>query len=480
MSKAILIFADGTGQIGGLKPDQRLSNVYKMYRAMRPGPQSPIKPDEQVAFYDPGLGSAEARPFTPGHVRKIFEAGLGTGLDANVIDCYAAIIANYRPGDLICLFGFSRGAYTARALANVLNLCGVPTHDAAGRPVPRHGPKLREIAAIAVRKVYNHGAGSARSAYETEREKLAERFRKTFGSEGKGADGEGQGNVQPHFIGVFDTVAALRSNTAAFIVLAAFTLLVWTGVWISQFAPFWAQALGTLFALWLLWHFIRDYLPLKFFIPDSVVNLPKWHPRRWLSGVWHTHIAWWSGKHYDRYVDREVGYLRHAISIDEDRKKFPRVGWGFGADVTWNEKRGKQDWLKQWWFAGNHSDIGGSYPEDESRLSDIALKWMVDELRAVMGKRIQIVEDRLVTSPDALGLQHSERTSVLDMQPAWLRWLTANRLTWVNQTRTMMDEAFLHPTVLDRLAAPAVPQMGEVKPYRPEALRNHVQARGYF
>ena len=29
-------------------------------------------------------------------------------------------------------------------------------------------------------------------------------------------------------------------------------------------------------------------------------------------------------------------------------------------------------------FAGNHADIGGSYPEDECRLSDIALGWMVD------------------------------------------------------------------------------------------------------
>lgn len=38
MTKNILIFADGTGQIGGLRPDQRLSNVYKLYRAMRPGP----------------------------------------------------------------------------------------------------------------------------------------------------------------------------------------------------------------------------------------------------------------------------------------------------------------------------------------------------------------------------------------------------------------------------------------------------------
>lgn len=480
MSKTILIFADGTGQIGGLRPDQRLSNIYKMYRAMRPGPDSPINPNEQVAFYDPGLGSADARPFTFGHVRKIFEAGLGTGLDENVIDCYAAIIAQYQPGDLVCLFGFSRGAYTVRALANVLNLCGVPTRNASGGPVPRFGPELREIATIAVRKVYNHGAGKARKAYEDERETLARRFRQTFGSEGVGAGGEQQGNVQPHLIGVFDTVAALRSNTAGLIVLATLALMVWAGVWISEEAPWWVQAPAAVFGIWLLWRFVRDYLPLKFFIPDNVVDLPKWHPRRWLSGIRHAHVAWWSGKDYDRYVDREVSYLRHALAIDEDRKKFPRVGWGSAADVIWNEQRGKLDWLKQWWFAGNHSDIGGSYSEEESRLSDAALQWMIDELRSAMGPRMQIVNERLVTAPDPLGLQHSERTAFLDLQPNWLRWVTGSRLTWLKHTRTMRPDAFLHPSVLDRLAAPAVPQMGAVKPYRPEALKDHDDAKHYY
>ncbi|MFC3726952.1 hypothetical protein [Neoaquamicrobium sediminum] len=42
-----------------MKPDERLSNVYKMYRAMRPGPDSPIDPKRQFAFYDAGLGAGE-------------------------------------------------------------------------------------------------------------------------------------------------------------------------------------------------------------------------------------------------------------------------------------------------------------------------------------------------------------------------------------------------------------------------------------
>src|SRR3546814_16050498 len=92
-------------------------------------------------------------------------------------------MCHYHPGDRICRFGFSRGAYTVRALANVMNLGGVPTQGGHGTPVPRFGPPLRDIASEAVRKVYNHGAGKARGKYENEREALARRFRIQYGSE---------------------------------------------------------------------------------------------------------------------------------------------------------------------------------------------------------------------------------------------------------------------------------------------------------
>ena len=58
MPKNILIFADGTGQVGGVRPDQQLSNIYKLFRATRVGPDSPLDPKQQVAYYDPGLGTA--------------------------------------------------------------------------------------------------------------------------------------------------------------------------------------------------------------------------------------------------------------------------------------------------------------------------------------------------------------------------------------------------------------------------------------
>ena len=182
MAKNILIFSDGTGQAGGLRPDQRLSNIYKLYRATRTGPDSPIDPAEQVAFYDPGLGSAEivqgnsiSRAIS--WTRKEISSAFGAGLTRNVADCYKLILKVYQPGDRIFLFHFCRGAYTVRALGGVINLCGVPIVDANGSPLPRCGKALRGIVDEAVHKVYEHGAGHPRAKFEDQREELARRFR---------------------------------------------------------------------------------------------------------------------------------------------------------------------------------------------------------------------------------------------------------------------------------------------------------------
>ena len=125
--------------------------------------------------------------------------------------------------------------------------------------------------------------------------------------------------------------------------------------------------------------------------------------------------------------------------------------------------------MKQYWFAGCHSDIGGSYPETESRLSDIALQWMIDELQQCVPE-VQILSDKLVTSPDAKSLQHEERfmISVGPIRKAWSRKLRDVKV------------GTLHETVLERLEAEMVPQMDDVKPYRPEALAAHPDTKEFY
>lgn len=421
MAKNICIFSDGTGQMGGARPDQRLSNVYKMYRAMRPGPDSPISPKDQVAFYDPGLGTGE-RGGVFGRIKPVLESAVGTGIDHNIIDCYEQIIAHYEPGDRILLFGFSRGAYTVRALANVMNLCGVPTRMPDGTPVPRYGPALRKFATDAVKFVYSHGAGKPRgqSPYYQRREELGRRFRRKYSSfplEGEDV----QGNVQPHFIGVFDTVASLRTAVVRTLVwgvtgavAAAFALglfLAWS--WLA------ILFLGALLAalIWQLGQLLVDNF--KFYSDDPQHRLRLWRPSDWPQIRKTGHFAAWNKRNYDMWLDPDVQNARHAMAIDEDRADFPRVGWGSRKAAIGTKDR-RPEWLKQVWFPGCHSDIGGSYPEAESRLSDIALDWMVEELKECVPS-VEINENMLNRAPDPLGLQHRE-DAMVSFGPLRIGW----------------------------------------------------------
>ena len=105
MGKNILIFSDGTGQRGGLQFDEPRSNIYKLYRATRCGPDSSVDPSEQLTFYDPGLGTLPGGLGLIGMVwRKLYNLvsqATGLGITANIIDCYAAIISLWQPGDRI-------------------------------------------------------------------------------------------------------------------------------------------------------------------------------------------------------------------------------------------------------------------------------------------------------------------------------------------------------------------------------------------
>lgn len=189
MPKNILIFSDGTGQAGGISLDERRSNIYKLYRATRVSPDFTINPVEQVAYYDAGLGSL---PPSGGVIKtciriahNFLSQATGFGLTTNIIDCYESIIRLWRPGDRIYLFGFSRGAYTARCVAGVLAHCGVPTRLENGVPMKYDSATAHRLAKIAVKKVYQHTA-SVPLAKATPRQKelmeqrneLARQFRK--------------------------------------------------------------------------------------------------------------------------------------------------------------------------------------------------------------------------------------------------------------------------------------------------------------
>ena len=231
MAKNIVIFSDGTGQAGGINFDEARTNVYKLYRACRVGPDTPINPAEQVAFYDPGLGSAaDGSQFKIGWMRWIYNLlsmATGLGITNNIIDCYAAIIRLYENGDRIFLIGFSRGAYTVRSLGGVIAYCGIPRHLPDGTPLQLDLKGSRALAEHAVKDVYQFCSSYDRAKIGPylafmmrTRDAIAAKFRSEHGSSVI-KDGVEQANVFPYFIGVFDTVAALGNKWLGPIVVVA-------------------------------------------------------------------------------------------------------------------------------------------------------------------------------------------------------------------------------------------------------------------
>ncbi len=86
-----------------------------------------------------------------------------------------------------------------------------------------------------------------------------------------------------------------------------------------------------------------------------------------LMGLFESHDEF-----YDTKMGSNVSIARHALAIDEQREDFEPTVWLPRPGVD----------LKQVWFAGAHTDVGGSYPPDKTtgiRASDTPLKWMLDE-----------------------------------------------------------------------------------------------------
>jgi len=106
MPKNIVVFSDGTGQVGGAGYD---TNVYRLFKMALD--RSP----DQVAFYDRGLGTGF----------RYLGAATGLGISRNILECYRFIFENYQSKDKLYLFGFSRGAFTVRSLSGFLNLFGI-------------------------------------------------------------------------------------------------------------------------------------------------------------------------------------------------------------------------------------------------------------------------------------------------------------------------------------------------------------------
>jgi hypothetical protein len=140
------------------------------------------------------------------------------------------------------------------------------------------------------------------------------------------------------------------------------------------------------------------------------------------------------------------------LAIDERRR--PYHEYRFDA-----EELAKGN-LREMWFVGVHSDVGGQF--EEHKLSDIALKWIVDEAKSVgllvdpkrYGKQIGVDVGQSLPDDYALGQIHANGFGWAIIGVGW-------------HQREIRPGDEIHPGVRDRIAATA----GTAKPYRPRLPR---------
>jgi uncharacterized protein (DUF2235 family)/membrane protease YdiL (CAAX protease family) len=275
MARKLVVCLDGTGNEIG----PSISNVLKLYRMI-------VRDDDQLVYYDPGVGTIGQPDWwsqLKQKTRGLLGLALGLGLDVNVLGAYSWLCSNYRQGDEIFLFGFSRGAYTARVVAGFIHLLGLLRPDQLN---------LAGYALVAYKNAADKGEMS-----------IGWTFKRISGSR----------TVPIRFVGCWDTVSSLLVPRAD-----------------------------------------RLYLP-------SLQTLP-----------------------YTRN-NPAVRTFRQAASIDERRCMYRLNHWvdpqPYRPDPLAPDPKEAQD-IRQVWFAGVHSDVGGGYPEAQSGLSKYPLLWMVAQAEA--------------------------------------------------------------------------------------------------
>lgn len=163
-----------------------------------------------------------------------------------------------------------------------------------------------------------------------------------------------------------------------------------------------------------------------------------------------------------------VRRVRHAVAIDERRKFFRQNLWSAQQDAD----------IKQVWFAGDHSDVGGGYDEAESGLSKIALEWMLGEAKDAHFRIDQSRIRQVLPPPGSAPLADCEARMHNELDN--LRWKFAqlvprqvwahgkNRVRWspTELPRYIEAGSLIHHSVFER--------MRRRPEYRPQNLPDEV------
>ncbi|RDB28797.1 hypothetical protein Hypma_015566 [Hypsizygus marmoreus] len=288
--KRIVVCCDGTWQDGVANQERSsYTNILRLARTINheDGRLKPAIP--QVVFYQSGIGSDK------NFYSRYVEGTTGGSLGDKVEEAYAFIAHNYHPGDEIFLFGFSRGAYTARMVAMFIGEIGVLDRR-----------DMDHFAGIFL-SYQRLGKCSDPQEIKTLKQKLAPWTR--HDSHGKLRADSNQTSFRVKCVGVFDTVGSFGLP--------------------EELGFGWEPEVQTMFGF-----------------PDKIL-----------------------GEHVERAYQ--------ALALNETRKDFNCAKF----EQTEAGRRKKQV-LKQCWFTGSHTDIGGGYPQHD--LSDMSLTWMAAQIEDML------------------------------------------------------------------------------------------------
>lgn len=322
--KRIVIFADGTGNSFAVQE----SNVWRLYAALDKTEKSGRTPQLlQLAHYIPGVGTSANR-----FVRMI-DGATGIGVPSNVRKLYRFLCWNWEPGDEIYLFGFSRGAFTVRTLAGMVRFQGLMPLMIDGRPVTDNEMKR-----------------NAMRAWERYRQETAPLW---------------QGGLK-----MAPWIAALRwlRDTAISTKRRLFRQPTHNEVLAAR--PLERRpALGDLAPPGQEGGEVRiRYMGLF----DTVEAYG--FPFEFLRQVWSWCI--WPITFRNRVCSKIVEAADHVLALDDERLTFHPLQFD-------QEKAGTPEAptrVREAWFCGMHSDVGGGYPDDAVAMDP--LLWIMSAAEA--------------------------------------------------------------------------------------------------
>jgi uncharacterized protein (DUF2235 family) len=220
MSKSVILLSDGTGNSSA---KLQRTNVWRLFQAI-----DQSKPD-QVAMYDDGVGTARAR------LLAMMGGAFGWGLKRNILDLYKFACRNYRRGDQIYAFGFSRGAFTVRTLIGFISYAGL---------VDFNSEEELDIHAIRAYRAYRRHCfmptrkGASNASPVTWMQRVGKFFENAplIGmAQGMPSVRVSPDDVQIRFIGLWDTVGAYGMPLRE--LKPAISFLFWPIYWRNRTLP---------------------------------------------------------------------------------------------------------------------------------------------------------------------------------------------------------------------------------------------------